>query len=127
MQSISGTSGATGALSMSDAITMLTSQLRNQDPMNPTDNSQLVTQMTQITNSQQLSQMSATLQTMVSLQRLTEASSLIGKTVTLTDSTTGQAVTGAVTAVTVQNGTPAIVVNGQELPLDSVSRIAGGA
>ena len=127
MQSISGTTGATGGLSLSESLSMLTAQLRNQDPMNPADNSQLVTQMTQITNSQQLSQMSATLQTMVSLQRLTEASSLIGKTVTLTDSTTGQAVTGAVTAVTVQNGTPAIVVNGRELPLDSVSRIAGGA
>lgn len=47
-------------------LTLLTTQLKNQDPLNPMDNAQMTSQLAQISTVQGISQLNTTLQTMMS-------------------------------------------------------------
>ena len=117
MQSISGAT-STPAMSLQDTLNLLTTQLRNQDPLQPTDDTQFVNQIQMLNQTQQVSQMTDSVKSLVGTVRISEAASLIGKTVDLAAGTSG-----VVSAVTLQNGTPRIVVNGQDASLDDVTRI----
>jgi flagellar basal-body rod modification protein FlgD len=82
---------ATSAKELSDRfLTMLTAQMRNQDPLNPLDNAQLTSQMAQISTVTGISQLNTTMQwlgySMGSLQA-TQATSLIGRQVLATGNT----------------------------------------
>ena len=57
-------------------------ELTNQDPLNPMDNAQLVEQIGQIRNISATTKLSDTLDTVLTGQSLSTASSLIGKRVT---------------------------------------------
>jgi flagellar basal-body rod modification protein FlgD len=82
---------ATDAKALSDRfLTMLTAQMRNQDPLNPLDNAQLTSQMAQISTVTGISELNTTMQwlgySMGSLQA-TQATSLIGRQVLATGNT----------------------------------------
>lgn len=88
-QSTGGGTLGSGSASDPDSLennflTMLTTELKNQDPMNPMDSSQMVTQLSQISASQGIADLKNLTQTelmaMLGGQRLS-SSQLIGKTV----------------------------------------------
>lgn len=84
-QAAAGTGSDSGPGSLeNNFLTMLTTELQNQDPMNPMDSSQMVTQLSQISASQGISDLKNLTQTelmaMLGGQRLS-SSQLIGKTV----------------------------------------------
>jgi flagellar basal-body rod modification protein FlgD len=90
-------------LDINQFLQIMITELTNQDPLNPMDNTQLVQQISTIREISATSQLSDTLNAVQSGQSLTTASSLIGKTVTaLSDD--GQNVTGVVGSVTVSVG-----------------------
>ncbi|PVX30279.1 flagellar hook assembly protein FlgD [Sphingomonas pokkalii] len=65
-------------------LKLLTTQMQNQDPMNPTDSSQYTQQLVQYSQVEQSIQQNKTLTTMLStmnMQSLTQNSSMIGQTV----------------------------------------------
>src|SRR4051794_39894408 len=75
-------SSTSSALGKDDFLKLLVAQMKNQDPMAPTDNTAFVTQLaqfSQLDNSQQLNQ---NISDMLLLQGLTQGTNLIGKTVT---------------------------------------------
>jgi flagellar basal-body rod modification protein FlgD len=85
-------------------LTLLTTQLQNQDPTNPMDNMQLTSQLAQISTVEGISNLNTTLQSISSqmgLSQSIDATSFIGKSVLVqgnsillgTDSTTGSTVT----------------------------------
>ncbi|MGN6580034.1 MAG: flagellar hook capping FlgD N-terminal domain-containing protein [Bordetella sp.] len=85
-------------------LTLLTTQLQNQDPTNPMDNMQLTSQLAQISTVEGISNLNTTLQSISSqmgLSQSIDATSFIGKSVLVqgnsillgTDSTTSSAVT----------------------------------
>ncbi|OVZ58034.1 hypothetical protein CDO44_16845 [Pigmentiphaga sp. NML080357] len=79
--------GAASAEELSNRfLTMLTAQMRNQDPLNPLDNAELTSQLAQISSVTGISQLNTTMQwlgySMGSLQA-TQAASLIGRKVML--------------------------------------------
>ena len=88
------------SLGQEDFLRLMTAQLQYQDPFNPTDNTQMVAQMTQMSSLSGITEMSSTLKTLAA--RLTgsgtsDAVSWIGKAV-LTESATATAdTTGNVT------------------------------
>lgn len=61
---------------------LLVTEMQNQDPLNPMDNSQLLTQISQIREIGSTNQLTETLSSLAVGQELTMASSLIGKEVT---------------------------------------------
>jgi len=85
---VSGTTKTT--LDQSDFLTLLTTQLKNQDPFSPMDNTQMVAQMAQFSSVAGISEMNKTLSSVATKLGSTTASdamSYVGKTV-LTEGST---------------------------------------
>ena len=113
---------------------MMVTQLQNQDPMEPTKNEQLLTQMSQIgqlQSQQQLTQtqgeLSASMKSMVLQNSIGAASNLIGKdvegAVTDEDGKTSK-VAGNVEGITIKDGTVLLKLDtGATLAMDKVTSV----
>jgi len=65
-------------------LTLLVTQMRNQDPLNPLDNAQVTSQMAQLSTVQGIENMNSSLQAMAAslgTNQMSQAASLIGRTV----------------------------------------------
>ena len=91
-------------------LTLLTTELQNQDPTQPTDPTQSVTQLAQFSSLQYQQQLSSSFANFQNTFGVMQSASLIGKQATVeeTSTTTGNSstVTGTVSSISVQNGTP---------------------
>ena len=88
-------------VNLDDVLGLLITEMQNQDPMSPMDNSQLLTQLSQIREIGSTNQLTETLSTLAVGQGLTMASGLIGKKVTALDDA-AKDVTGVVDRVSVE-------------------------
>ena len=115
-------------LSSEDFFGLLIAQLQSQDPLKPTDNQTLMTQMSTIKQMQTSSQLNQTLTSLAASQRFGGASSLIGQYVsgTVTDSAGNPTtVQGVVLGVHFDpTGSPILELhNGINLPADKVTDV----
>lgn len=102
------------SLNESDFLELLTTQLQQQDPSNPTDPNQMVSEEAQ------LAQVSS-LQTLTSSDQIQEASSLIGKTVSVTNPyDTSTTLSGTVSEATINSSGANVMINGTAYPLSSI-------
>jgi flagellar basal-body rod modification protein FlgD len=88
-------------LDLNQFLQLMVSELMNQDPLNPMDNTQLVQQIGELRSIAASDQLTTSLQALQTQQSLTTAASLIGKEVSAID-TNGNNVSGTISAVTVQ-------------------------
>lgn len=88
LDSINGTSKSkttstdASPVSQDHFLTMLTTQLKNQDPMSPMDNAQMTSQLAQISTVDSLKQVNSTLQTMLSTfqsDQTMQAAAMVGR------------------------------------------------
>jgi flagellar basal-body rod modification protein FlgD len=100
-------------------LKLMVTQLKNQDPMNPTDSSQFLAQTAQFTSLEKLGQVADQSAQALSAQMAFGASSLVGRTVTYTGSE-GTEATGSVASVRFSPTGPVLVVGDAEVPLDKV-------
>jgi len=63
---VSSTSSSTSSMSADDFLTLLVEQLQNQDPLNPTDTSEIMSQMVSFAGYQQQAESNETLSSMAS-------------------------------------------------------------
>ena len=109
-------------LSEQDFLNLLVAQMTAQDPLKPMDSQDMLAQMVQFSTLNANTTMQSQLAQMGVDQNFSEASSLLGKQVTLQlDSSTAQ---GVVTGVDVSSGAPQIVVNGQSYNLNQVLSVS---
>ena len=92
-------------------LTLLTTELKNQDPTQPQDPTQSVTQLAQFSQLQYTQQLASSFSGFQSNFGVMQSSALLGKTVTASTgaaATSGASttVTGTVTSINVQNGQP---------------------
>ncbi len=101
-------------------IQLLITQLRYQDPMNPTEDKEFIGQMAQFSSLEQMQNLNQNFLTI-------KGTSLLGKEVkgTMLDPITSQPtiVEGMVTGVKISNGSVLAVVNGREMPVERVTEI----
>ena len=92
-------------------------ELKNQDPSNPSDPTQFVSQIATFSNVEQAVQSNATLTSLLTTTALSQAENAIGKTVTSADGKT----TGVVKSVALTSGgaATATLTSGATLQLDS--------
>jgi len=122
-----GTSTGTQTLGINQFLQLLAVQMENQDPLNPTSDTQFISQMAQFTSLQQMTTLNSTMTSYVSQEQPVEAQSYLGQQVSLTSST-GATVSGTVTGITVPSGgTPQIVVNGTSYDPSTVTAILPAA
>ncbi len=106
-------------------LTLLTTQLKNQDPLSPLDTNQFTSQLTQMSGVEQQLLGNQLLQTLVTQQTgVGAAANLIGATVTAPSPTTsGATVSGVVTSAESVSGTTDVTVNGQQVPYSSITNV----
>ena len=119
--------GNGGEMGQTAFLTLFTTQLQNQNPLDPMENEAFVAQLAQFSQLEATTKMSNSLQTLVSSmsgERMSSAASLIGKTVAVSDGKaikSGEAVEGSVSlandvdsiAIKVFSSTGALVRTGQ--------------
>jgi flagellar basal-body rod modification protein FlgD len=103
------TTGANQVLGATDFLTLLTTQLQNQDPLNPVDDTQSVSELAQFSALQATTTMSTNFANFQSNFAVGQASGMLGDNVTVaTTDATGNAstVSGTVKSIQVINGSP---------------------
>jgi flagellar basal-body rod modification protein FlgD len=102
-------------------------QLQNQDPLNPTDSNQMLTQMSEIGQLESSTNLQSSLTTMVQQNQIASAANMIGKYAAGTDQNANQTA-GTITAVQVTtNGVNLTMDNGDTMPLNNVTAITNTA
>ena len=96
-------SQTTNTVNMQDFLTLLLTQLTQQDPLKPMDNTQFLAQLAQFTTLQQTSVMTQDMQQLLSTQVSSQSIGLLGRNVTFTGAN-GSAQTGPVLGVKFQGG-----------------------
>jgi len=132
MAQISGVSNASDL--QTQFLTLLVTQLQNQNPLEPMDNSDMTSQLAQISSLQQLEKMNGYLGAVAGedspfAAALTAAegryaTSLIGKEVTV-QADDGTALAGTVTGVAQTDGDFVLQIGDRQVPLDAVREIRG--
>ena len=107
-------------LGKDDFLKLLITQLSNQDPTNPMENTEFISQMAQFSSLEQMTNMSTSFSKMASVINSSEAASTLGKTVELNigDTTTTGIVEGAT-----RGENPQILVNGMYYSMDKIAAI----
>jgi len=135
MSQVSGLGGTTQSnstaghkineLNMDDFLKLMISELQNQDPLNPTDNSQMLQQISQIREIGSTDKLTSTLDSVLLGQNMVSATTMIGKQVKGIGED-GRNVEGTVDRVTVVGGSPSVHIGDTKLKLSNISEIAPG-
>jgi len=116
-------------LGKDDFLKLMITQLKYQDPLEPTDNKEFIAQMAQFSSLEQMTNMGKGLENLASMQEsvlresaVAQAINIIGHNVTavLPD---GNDLSGLATGMKVVDGIPNIIVNGSEIPLSYVEQV----
>ena len=107
-------------LGKDDFLKLLITQLQNQDPTSPMENTEFISQMAQFSSLEQMTNMSSSFAKMASFINSSEAASTLGKTVELNigDATVQGIVEGAT-----RGENPQILVNGMYYSMDKIRAI----
>ena len=112
-------------LSFQSLLQIIMAQLRYQDPLKPMDNFEFVSQLAQFSQIQQGQTTNDDLAALVSAQSVSQAASLLGRTVDIPAGST--VLTGTVTAVSLNGNAPTVTIktaNGQTISSVSMSSIS---
>lgn len=104
-------------------LKLLVEQLKNQDPTQPTDPTQYLSQLASFSNVEQAVQTNTKLDRLLTTNALTQAESVIGKTVTSADGSTSGTV--ASVALGTDGSTTATLTSGSTLPLTGGVQVSG--
>ena len=126
----SAVSSLSSTLNADTFMKLFTTQLANQDPMNPMDSSQFLNQFSQITQVQSSAELTKamgnfqnTMSSLLQASNATQGEGLLGKQVQYTDASGNQA-SGAVSAVAIApDGSIKLNVGGNAVDLSSISQV----
>ncbi|AWM09376.1 MULTISPECIES: flagellar hook assembly protein FlgD [Bradyrhizobium] len=106
---------ASNSVDYNTFLQLLVAEMKNQDPTNPMDTSQYMSQFAQLSTVEQAMQTNSKLDALLSSQSLSQANGLIGKTVSFTDAT-GESFSGKVVSVSINaDGSIATLENGTKV------------
>ena len=107
-------------------MSLLVTQLKNQNPSAPMDTNQMMSQTLQLSMMEKMTELTTNSKEGFSLQMRTAAAQLIGHSVgyTLADGTTG---TGIASSVSYAGSVPSVMIGDLAVPLDSVTGLTAPA
>ena len=111
-----------GNVDMDDFVKLLVTELRNQDPLEPMSNQEILQQISQIREIESNARLTETLQSVLLGQNMATAGSLMGQVVKGL-SETGERVTGPVDRVSIDDGVALVHVGEHTIALRNVSEI----
>lgn len=114
--------GVSGSASMGkdDFLKILITQLQHQDPTQPLEDKEFISQMAQFSSLEQMTNMNQSFQQLSGVLASSQASQVLGRTVQLHD---GDNLVSGVVSEIVRGQTPLIGVNGQYYDYNQVEKI----
>ena len=113
---------ASQELGKDDFLKLLITQLQNQDPTSPMENTEFIAQMAQFSSLEQMTNMSTEFTKLANMLNSREAVSLLGRSVEV--SSGESSISGVVEAVT-RGANPQIKVNGMLYSMDQINAVYG--
>lgn len=107
-------------LGKDDFLKLLITQLSNQDPTNPMENTEFIAQMAQFSSLEQMTNMSTSFTQLANTLSASEASTTVGKRVEV--QLEGATISGVVEAAT-RGQSPMVQINGNFYDLEKISKI----
>lgn len=130
--SIGEPTGPSQELGQDAFLQLLISQMRNQDPLEPTSNDQFIAQLAQFSSLEEMEEVNENLLGLAVLQQsnalmsqLTDSSALIGRSVAYTHPVSGADAVGTVTSVKIEDGIAVLRIEGEDVPLVNVTEVTG--
>ncbi|RUP07485.1 flagellar hook assembly protein FlgD [Hyphomicrobium sp.] len=100
-------------LNYNDFLKLMIAQMKNQDPLNPTDSTQYMSQIAQFSSVEQSINTNSKLDQLLVNSNISQASTMIGLTLKAPDGTTG-----TIQSVRIDSsGSTAILTTGKEVPI----------
>lgn len=112
--------GGTQELGEKAFLQLMMEQLKHQDPLEPMDNTQFLTQQAQFTQLSSLQNMEAS---MNAFNQYSQAASMMGKDVIIQDPNTEEYIYGNVEAINLSSKNATVVVGGKTYPLETIVQI----
>lgn len=110
------------SLGKDDFLKLLITQLSNQDPTDPMDNTQFIAQMAQFSSLEQMTNMNKSMESMNAMLTSNSAIETLGKTVDIDVGST--TLTGTVSSVTAGSN-PQVMVNGMYFDMNRIMSVYG--
>lgn len=122
MEGISGSA----ELGQQQFLNLLVTQLRNQDPLQPVEQTEFISQLAQFSVLEGVQTLNVQFDDMLKLQQLTEGAQLVGKTVEFISPNTGELEQAQVTEARVVEGRIVLTAGEHQVPLSQVIGIVEG-
>ena len=103
-------------------LNLLVSELQNQDPDNPTDPTQFLTQTAEFEEVEEMNAVQTSVSSMVTAQQSSSATSMLGMQVSGSDAA-GKAVSGIVSGVQLTANGPVLSVGADSVPYSTVTSV----
>ena len=113
---------ASQQLGKDDFLKLLITQLSNQDPTNPMEDTQFIAQMAQFSSFEQMTNMNESFNKMAAMINSSQAAATIGRTV---DIDVGDTTARGVVEATTMGSQPQVMVNGMYYDLDKIKAVYG--
>jgi flagellar basal-body rod modification protein FlgD len=121
------TTQKSSGFSSEDFLKLLIDQMRNQDPSSSMSESDMANQMAQYQNILELEKMSKALTTMNTTNQKLSATTMIGKTISYTDSTSKETVYGKVDSVEFSDTDVLLNIGTKQIALADVIGVSDGS
>jgi len=127
------TTSLSDEVSMDNFLTLFTTQMQNQDPLDPQDNTEFLSQLAQFTTLEQEQQQTEYLEDMSSLDtaslqldQLSVASQFIGQTIKYTDDEGEGSYSGTVEGVKLEDdGTVSFIIDDESVSISNFLEVEG--
>lgn len=115
--------GGNATMAMEDFLQLLTTQIANQDPLEPMKDTEFISQMANVASLEQMQQFTKGFSNFAESQRDVAAQAYLGRRVTLQNET-GEKLTGIAEAVErSESGELSVTVDGKTRPLSEIIRV----
>jgi flagellar basal-body rod modification protein FlgD len=111
------------AVARNDFLNLLTTQLKNQDPLSPVNQEDFTAQLSQFSQLEQLEGLNSNFQDLLQISQLNQGIGLVGREAEYLDPATGETKTGLVESLLTSNGPANLLINGERVGLEYVSGV----
>lgn len=117
------TAGSASAMGKDQFLKLLITQLQNQDPLKPMEDSQFVAQLAQFSSLEQMTNVATTTESVYKNQAATAALTMIGKNVEWADTDSEITQTGKVDSISFIDGLPKLNIGKQTVEVSNVVKV----
>lgn len=113
----------TSTVTQNEFLQLMVAQLKSQDPLNATDNSQMLAQLAQFSQLSGIEKLNSSFNDMLKVQEITQGTGLIGKKVNYNNSS-GTSTMGTVSSVSLANGAMTLSIGSDTVQLSQITGVS---